>query len=173
MEIQKNESESFGNHGRSEPLDPKLEFTPNLTSTPIDGEATPATRPSAFVHTRFLFFLAFLTTAIFGLTAWYANAAFSAELTSTATNALRTVFSIQVGSAIAILRILQGLLATLTAVALSDAFEAIQWALVSDGNGINCLQLLAISPATGVMGTLGLITDIQSRIIVRSWAFLR
>jgi hypothetical protein len=166
MEIQRNEAESFG-------LDPKLDFTPNTTSVLIERDATRTTRPSSFAHTRSLLFLAVLTTGIFGLTAWYANAAFSAELANSATNALHTIFSIEVGSAIAILRILQGLLATLTTVALSNAFEAIQWALVSNGNGINCLQLLGISPVTGVMGTLGLIIDTQSRIIDRSWAFLR
>jgi hypothetical protein len=166
MEIQRNETESFG-------LDPKLEVTPHTTSVLVEGGAARATRSSTFVHTRSLLFLAVLTTGIFGLTAWYANAAFSAELANNATNALHTIFSIEVGSAIAILRILQGVLATLTTVSLNYTFEAIEWALVSDGNGINCLQLLGISPATGVMGTLGLIIDTHSRVIDRGWAALR
>ncbi|PMD53218.1 uncharacterized protein K444DRAFT_703764, partial [Hyaloscypha bicolor E] len=148
-------------------------FTFNTTSVPIEGGETRTTRRSTLAHTGFLLFLAVLTTGIFGLTAWYANAAFSSQLTNNATNTLHAIFNIEVGSVIAVLRILQGLLATLTTVALSNAFGPIQWALISDGKSIKCPQLLGISPATGAMGVLGLLVDTQSRAVERSWAFLR
>jgi hypothetical protein len=173
METQGNKTSSSGNYNAFQSLDPKPEFIPNSASVPIEGGSARTARLSTLAHTRFLLLLAMLTTGIFGLTAWYANAAFSAELTNSATNALHKLLSVEVGSAIAILRILQGLLATLTTIALSNAFEAIQWALISDRNGINCLKLLGISPTTGVLGTLGLIVDTHSRLAVRSWAFLR
>ncbi|KAH9208078.1 hypothetical protein DL95DRAFT_312540 [Leptodontidium sp. 2 PMI_412] len=121
----------------------------------IEENGPPSAPQSKFWHFLSPLLLAILTTGIFGLTAWYANAAG------------------QFGSAIAVLRILQGLLATLTTVALSNTFEAIQWALISNGSGIGCLKLLAISPVNGVLGTLGLLFDTQPRIVERSWAVLR
>lgn len=173
MAIPTNKARSVKNDDRLQQLDPKAELTFNTTSVPIDGSEARTTRRSTLAHPGFLIFLAVLTTGIFGLTAWYANAAFSSQLTNNATKTLHTIFNIEVGSAIAVLRILQGLLATLTAVALSNAFGLVQWALTSDGKSIKCLQLLGISPATGVMGVLGLLVDTQSRAVERSWAFLR
>ncbi|KAG4439159.1 hypothetical protein IFR05_005358 [Cadophora sp. M221] len=169
MELHKDKPKGPAAVDQNQVPTPLSETEPEL----IEENRPPLAPQSKFWHFLSSLLLAILTTGIFGLTAWFANAAFSAELTNDATSALHTVFSGQFGSAIAVLRILQGLLATLTTIALSNTFEAIQWALISDGNGISCLKLLAISPVNGVLGTLGLLFDTQPRIVERSWAVLR
>lgn len=168
METESEEDREFGPNGYSQ-----QKQTFSLGSTNLLQSGGNASRISTFAHTRSLILLAALSTGTFTLTVWYADAAFSAELTIHAAKAVNKLFRIEFGSAIAILRILQGLLATLTTASLYNAFEIVQWAHISDQDGAECLRVLGISPSTGVIGTLGLLVDRQARMVDRGWSSLR
>lgn len=104
------------------------------------------------------------------LTAWYAQAIFSDEQTTSFQRFLARIFKVEVGSALAILRILQGALTTSSTIALFKAFELVQWALVGQEKGVDALRLLGVSPSTGLLGTMGVVLNGRSRVGDKLWA---
>ncbi len=104
------------------------------------------------------------------MTAWYAQAIYSDETKTAFQRFLARIYKVEVGSALTILRILQGALTTLSTIALFKAFELVQWALVGQEKGVNALRLLGVSPSTGLLGTIGVVLNRRSRVSDKLWA---
>lgn len=153
-----------------------LEPQPTTNLNPLSPEAqyksrhSRVTRWETLGHTYSILLLALFTSAIFVLTAWYAQATFSDETTTAFRRSLARIFKVEVGSALAILRTLQGVLTTLSTIALFKAFELVQWALVGQEKGVDVLKLLGVSPSTGLLGTMGVVLNGRSRVSDKLWA---
>ena len=127
--------------------------------------------------------LTVLSSALFGITAWFTQATFSTTTANaagggsggsgSAKRMLGRLLKVQFGSSLAILRVLQGLLSTTTTMGLMKVFELIQWALTGRHQGLRCLSLLSLSPSTGLKGTLGIIFSRQARFADRLWGSMR
>ncbi|KAI1967016.1 hypothetical protein LOZ58_000509 [Ophidiomyces ophidiicola] len=96
-----------------------------------------------------------LSTALFSITAWIAQAKFSTSSTLTW------------------LRTSQGLLSTCSTIALAKVFELIQWALTGRNGGLYLLSLLGLSPTTGAWGATQIVFAKGARIFDRLWPALR
>jgi hypothetical protein len=108
-----------------------------------------------------------LATTIFALTAAFAKASISVDSTSAPRHILG--FS----STLAVLRVLQGITSTVTALVLGQTLELLQWTLSSRESGLRLLSLLSISPTTGILGMLEIIRRRAPKAADRFWALLR
>src|SRR6266536_5313410 len=153
-----------------------LEPQPTTYLNPLSPEAqynsrhSKVTRWETLGHTYSILLLALFTSLGFVLTAWYAQAIYSDETKTAFQRFLARIYKVEVGSALTILRILQGALTTLSTIALFKAFELVQWALVGQEKGVNALRLLGVSPSTGLLGTIGVVLNRRSRVSDKLWA---
>jgi hypothetical protein len=154
-------------------IDDTAEESTNIEQAERGLVAERTKRTSVLAHTGPLLGLVIATTMVFVFTAWYAQATFSNNLTSSAQKAMYAVFRVEVGSALAVLRLMQGLLTTLTSAAIFKAFELIKWALLTNANAMDCLRLLSISPETSILGSVGIIVDRRTRHMDRIWSLMR
>lgn len=103
----------------------------------------------------------------------YVQATYAAEERSSQgyplTNLLKTDFS----RTLTILRTSQGILSALMTLALENVFALLQWSNVYRPSGIPYLNILALSPTTGALGTLGLVRSPAPRVSAKLWAVLR
>ncbi|GAB7354876.1 hypothetical protein MBLNU459_g5518t1 [Dothideomycetes sp. NU459] len=117
--------------------------------------------------------LVLATTALFALTAWFAASTFQGKPGNQANHILQTHLKLSFSSTVVILRVLQGLTSALTAAAVAQSFEGIEWALASRDRGVRLLSFLGISPTTGIIGAVKLLFGDQVRPSDRMWAVSR
>ncbi|KAF2267579.1 hypothetical protein CC78DRAFT_591957 [Lojkania enalia] len=79
------------------------------------------------------------------------------------------MLKIDVGDALAILRIAQGVLSTFTTLGLMHAFEMVQWALAGREEGLGFSSFLGLSPTTTLWGVLTIALSRVSKISERLW----
>jgi hypothetical protein len=154
-------------------------------------------RRLVFQKTWFHFLVAFLASALFAVTGWFAQgkwawtsgtspsptavadckalgtATFSEQSTNAAAQAIQNALKIDVTSTLTVLSILSGLLSACTGYVLSKTLEIVLWASASSGAGVNCLTFLGMSPSTGVFGTLGIVLTGRASLSDRAWSALR
>jgi ABC-type uncharacterized transport system permease subunit len=150
----------------------KMDTQPNGEENRL--KTAPEYRPhkhSAFRETRLHLAFAVVTSAVFAITIWFARTTFSSR--SGTQETIKEVFKIDVGITLTILRILQGVLSACTTYILLGAFQLIQWTLVSRGNGLSGLAVLALSPTTSFLGTLGIMFSRKPHIMGRIWGLMR
>jgi hypothetical protein len=114
-----------------------------------------------------------LATALFVAVAWFANATISDTSYTRTRNFIKTALHVDVGDTLTILSVLQGLLAFLMGMMLDSILELIQWSLMGRKQGLDLLSILALSPSTGVSGTLGILLCRTSGLQDRLWAFCK
>jgi hypothetical protein len=157
-------------HASSRPSSPLLP-SPN-SSIPRKPVPTNTPTPVGRSHRRDLSLplAVAATTAIFGVTAWYARATFFNSGSSRTRDFFRDVFHIDIADTLTVLAVLSGVLAFLLGFVADHLLDVIQWALICRPDGVEALSILAISGTTGVLGTLGLLVDKITPSGARLWA---
>lgn len=117
--------------------------------------------------------LTLLSTLLFAITAWFAASTFAEDPRSQADHIFQSWLQISFGSTVIILRVLQGLTSTMTALAVSQAQESIQWMLVNRHEGLRLISFLGLSPSTGVWGFIQLCFGRRLQFGDRAFAVLR
>jgi len=78
-----------------------------------------------------------------------------------------------VSATLGVLRLAQGVLAAITASALTEAFVFLQWKLMNSPDGMSYHSLLGLSPTTGNLGTIALLIAAAPRLPSKLWALMR
>lgn len=149
-------------------------YTRTRIPTPTDSHVNG--QPSfgkTFATTGFLFTTIAVSTALFAVTAWFAQTAFTPEAAIDATDALAKMFKMDAGDALAILRITQGVTSTCTTMGLTAAFEMLMWALAGRPEGIPFMRFLGIAPTTTIIGVISLVVSRVTELKDRLWSILR
>ncbi|KAF2122772.1 hypothetical protein BDV96DRAFT_639340 [Lophiotrema nucula] len=159
------------------PIPPPAPYTPSHTTIAEPYTKPTATKPrkaaSRFSATWYLFFLVVLSTLLFVFTIWFVQAAFSGETGLRTSQVMSKLLKADVGGALSVLRIAQGLLTTFTVLALTNAFELLQWALSGRPRGIGFASFLGLSPTTSLLGVVAIAMSRVSRLPERVWGFTR
>ena len=159
------------------PIPPPAPYTPSqitIAEPYTKPTATKPRRPSSRLSaTWYLLLLVALSTLIFVFTTWFVQAAFSGETGLRASQVLSKLLKADVGDALAVLRIAQGVLSTFTVLALTNAFELVQWALSGRQRGIGFASFLGLSPTTSLWGVVAIAVSRVSRLPERVWGFTR
>jgi hypothetical protein len=148
------------------PVDRKLRATvakPSMTER----------RVLDFKGTRLLFLLNILIICLFVTVLLFIQATYAAESRADDKLPLTKLLKLDISTTLAVLRTSQGALSTFTALAISDTFVLLQWKRIASPTGLSCLNLLALSPTTGHLGTLSLVLSSVTRLPTRLWALLR
>ncbi|KAI0202467.1 hypothetical protein F4808DRAFT_449802 [Astrocystis sublimbata] len=74
---------------------------------------------------------------------------------------------------LAVLRVSQGILSTLTSLSLAESLVLLQWSLIGSNRGLPYLDLLALSPTNGVFGALSLLCSSVTKGSSKKYALLR
>lgn len=140
---------------------------------PARGTQQPRARFSRFKQTStpilsFLLAICLLATVI-----TYVQATYTAEERSNQGRPLSDLLKTDVSRTLTILRASQGILSALVSLALENIFFLLQWGQLRRPNGASYLNVLALSPTTGALGTLGLIKSSAPRISAKLWALSR
>ncbi|KAF2659788.1 hypothetical protein K491DRAFT_622242 [Lophiostoma macrostomum CBS 122681] len=151
-------------------------YTRTRMPTPTDTDSLPTGKPSfsgIFKTTSWLFFTIVVATALFAVTAWFAQSAFTPAAAVSASNALAHMFKVDTGDALAILRVMQGITSTCTTMGMTVAFELTQWALAGRPEGIPFMRFLGIAPTTTFVGILAIVMSRVTDLVDRLWSILR
>jgi hypothetical protein len=160
---------------------PKLGLTPTAAMTkysPVENPATDRSATPKDVRHRLSLHVwrlvaVVLSTFLFALTAWFAASTFSGKPERQANRLFQSHFAMSFGSTVVILRVIQGLTSTLTAIAVSQAYESMQWMLTCREEGIQLLSFLSLSPSTGIWGVVKLGFGKSAQLRDRAFAVLR
>lgn len=117
--------------------------------------------------------LSLLILAIFSVLVWLVCAASSSKDRSDQKRPLNNILPGDIGLTLSALRATQGVLSTLTAVAVDTSFQFLQWSLISQAQGLSYLDLLAMAPTTATLGAAKLLTCSHSTVGSRLWAVSR
>jgi hypothetical protein len=112
-------------------------------------------------------------TAVFIVTSWFANATFSEVTYSNARRALQHALHVDPGDTLTVLSTLQGTLTFLMSMVLDNTLELVQWSLIGRKIGLDALSILALSPSTGAVGSLGILFSATAKTRSRLWASLK
>ncbi|ORY14471.1 hypothetical protein BCR34DRAFT_560515, partial [Clohesyomyces aquaticus] len=82
-------------------------------------------------------------------------------------------FKIDIGSTLAVLRIAQGVLSTLTTIGLLRALEMLQWGLAGRKHGLAGSAFLSLSPTTHILGVIRIVLSRLSNWSARGWSVIR
>jgi hypothetical protein len=151
-------------------------YTRTRIPTPTDMDSLPAGQPpfrTIFSMTSWLLFTVLISTALFAVTAWFAQAAFTPAAAVSASNALAQMFKVDTGDALAILRVMQGFTSTFTTMGMTVAFELTQWALAGRPEGIPFMRFLGIAPTTTFVGIIAIVVSRFTGLVDRLWSILR
>lgn len=128
---------------------------------------------SSFLNTKYFFFITIFSTATFALVLWYVQA-FSAPTTAIRTGqAMQQILNIDIGSALAVLRVTQGALSALVTFGLAKALEMLQWGLTGRVRGLESNVFFALSPATPVLEVFRIVISRTSSFAARVWGLMR
>ncbi|KIW23718.1 hypothetical protein, variant [Cladophialophora immunda] len=146
---------------------------PSTTSL-VSTELPKRTRLSfALSKTGWDIALVTLTTGVFVVTAWFAQATFSVSSVSNLNSSLARMLDVNISSTLTILRSLQAVLSVLATSILLKSFEMVQWALAAREDGVGSLCLLGLSPTSSILGTLQLVCSRRARWMDRAAASAR
>lgn len=87
----------------------------------------------------------------------YVQSTYAAEESSRRGRPLSDLLKTDVSRTLTILRTSQGILSALVSLALENVFILLQWSQIHPPDGISYLNILALSPTTGALGTFGLV----------------
>ncbi|RYC57014.1 hypothetical protein CHU98_g9193 [Xylaria longipes] len=102
----------------------------------------------------------------------FVQATYDAERNSAKKVALNRLMKADVSTTLAVLRVSQGILSTLTSLSLIESLIALQWSMIESRQGFGYLDLLALSPTSGVTGALELIFSSITKGSSKAYAFL-
>jgi len=119
------------------------------------------------------FFVVTLCSILYGIIIWFAQTSPSAIKATKEQRALDTVLKLDASTSLAVVRVLQGLLATLSFSDLWASFESFQWHLTNRPEGLGYVSALALSPITTLPGTLRILGSKPADLKSRLWALLK
>ena len=126
-----------------------------------------------FLNTKLELLLLLTSSVLFALIVWFVYTTFSAERKSRNGQALDDLLRLDASNALAILRVLQGLMTLASASALAHSLELVQWCLCARSHGISYVVFLILSPATGHIATLRLLFSRSIKRMHRMWALTK
>ncbi|KAI0872377.1 hypothetical protein GGS24DRAFT_18477 [Hypoxylon argillaceum] len=117
--------------------------------------------------------LGVVTIGLFAVIIVLVQASFAAQTRSDSNQALASIDKINMSLTLGILRLSQGILSALTTFLLDESFQFLQWTLISSKKGLSYASILGMSPTTGVLGMISLITSPLAKGTSIVWALLR
>ncbi|KAI0438358.1 hypothetical protein F4803DRAFT_569647 [Xylaria telfairii] len=114
-----------------------------------------------------------IIVALLAVVVVFVRATYDAERNSARKAALDRLMKADVSTTLAVLRVSQGILSTLTSLSLVDSLVALQWSMIESRQGLGYLDLLALSPTSGITGALELICSSLTKGSSKAYAFLR
>lgn len=154
----------------AEPLTEKDE---KIKLIPAHGPRQLRTRLHRFKQTSTPILLCLLAIRLLATVITYVQATYAAEERSNRGRPLSELLKTDIGRTLTILRTSQGILSASVSLALQNAFVLLQWGQMHPPDGISYLNVLALSPTTGALGTFGLIKSSAPKISAKIWALLR
>ncbi|KAH8891555.1 hypothetical protein GQ53DRAFT_648717 [Thozetella sp. PMI_491] len=127
---------------------------------------------SRLINTASQLFLAVLSLALFAVVIVFVQATYVAESRSQQKLPLDVFLKMDISKTLAIVRVAQGLLSTITGIAISNSFVFMHWIMMA-GDGLLFPKFLALSPMTAPLGTLALLKSSDATLSARLWALLR
>ncbi|TGJ81959.1 hypothetical protein E0Z10_g6802 [Xylaria hypoxylon] len=103
----------------------------------------------------------------------FVQATYDAERNSMRKVALGRLMKTDVSTTLAVVRVSQGILSTLTSLSLIEILVTLQWSMIESRQGLGYLDLLALSPTSSVTGALELIFSSITKGSSKAYAFLR
>lgn len=140
---------------------------------PAHGPRQLRTRLARFKQTLTPILLFFLAICLLATVITYVEATYAAEKSSNGGRPLSDLLKTDYSSTLTIIRTSQGILSALVSLALQNVFVLLQWSQMHPPDGIPYLNVLALSPTTTALGTLGLIKSSVPRISAKIWALSR
>lgn len=140
---------------------------------PAHGPRQLKTRLARFKQISTPMLLFFLATCLLATVILYVEATYAAEERSNLGRPLSDLLKTDVSWTLTILRTSQGILSGLVSLALQNVFVLLQWSKMYPPDGTSYLNILALSPTTGALGTLGLIKSSAPKVSAKSWALSR
>ena len=151
----------------------KVEYVKPEQPKTIDlHDSRVARSTSAFPKTKFMLFITLISTIMFAIVLWYVEA-FSAPTAIRSGQAMHRFLKVDMGSALAVLRVTQGFLSTLITIALMKALEMLQWALAGRAQGLGSNVFLSLSPTTPIVEVFRIVISRRSNWIARFWGLIR
>jgi hypothetical protein len=134
---------------------PAIAATPKTQHNFSTGTSSTA---DGYSHRRDPVFVivAILASAIFSVIIWITRTTFSEEASKDTGQFFEKVFRMDAGDTITVLSVLSGALGAAMTTLLDMVFESVQWAFVGRSWGVSMSTALALSPTTGIIGTLQL-----------------
>ena len=129
-------------------------------------------RNSWFMNTKFMLFMTLISTMTFAIILWYVQA-FSAPTAIRTGQAMYRVLKVDMGSALAVLRVTQGFLSTLITIALMKGLELLQWALAGRVHGLGSNVFLGLSSTTPMTEVFRIMISRKSDWTARFWSLIR
>jgi len=114
-----------------------------------------------------------IALALFAVVVLFVQATPSAQWRSDHRVSLSDLDKKDVSTTLGVLRLAQGVLAAITASALTEAFVFLQWKLMTSPEGLSYHSLLGLSPTTGNLGTMALIIAAAPKLPSKLWALMR
>ncbi|KAK3315493.1 hypothetical protein B0H66DRAFT_642710 [Apodospora peruviana] len=121
-------------------------------------------------HIKVPIAIALLLSILYAVITWFVNTTPSAISKSEVGSALDGLLRLDAGTAIAILRVLQGTLTLVSFSALSGSLELVQRRLSAREEGLCYLIFLLLSPATGLLATSRILFARSVDVTSRLWA---
>lgn len=143
------------------------------TKRPISKARGPRTSLKRLNRISTPILLSFPAICLLATVILYVQATYEAEAKSGRGQPLSDLLKTDVSKTLTILRAAQGILSALISLALQNTFVILQWSQICPPNGIPYLNILALSPTTGALGTFGLIQSSAPRISAKMWALSR
>ncbi|KAI1121597.1 hypothetical protein F5Y10DRAFT_271913 [Nemania abortiva] len=115
----------------------------------------------------------FVVPAVFTVIALVVQSTLTAKWTSDHDLSLSSIQKLDASTIIAILRVSQAVLSTLTSFALDDSFQVVQWALISRPKGLSYASVAALSPTTGALGMIRIVVSSTAGGSSKVWTLLK
>lgn len=110
---------------------------------------------------------------LFAIIVVLVQATFAAQWRSDHGQPFDSIHKLDSSMALAILRTVQAILSTLTTFTVEDSFQFVMWSLISRPKGVSYTSILALTPTTGALGMIRLITSSISQLSSKMWTLLR
>ncbi|KAK1757960.1 hypothetical protein QBC47DRAFT_295213 [Echria macrotheca] len=117
--------------------------------------------------------LVFSSTLLFVAVILCARATTWAQTASDNRRSLQWWMSVDVGTTILVVRVLQGLLTADSSIAISRSFMRLHWREMHKDGGLQLADLLALSPTTSLLGTIRIVFSGHLKSSTRMWAIAR
>ena len=128
---------------------------------------------SRFSSTASQLCLSVLALSLFAVVIIFVRETYAMEHKSNLELPFGSIINTDASTTIAVVRIAQGVLATLTDITIKEAFVSLHWILINTSSGLPYLSLLALSPTTGELGLSYLLFAKRSNIATKLRVLLR